>query len=296
MFETQVERAGIRLRAQSLGAGDAATVLLLAGNGCSAVYWPDAFCGRIVEAGFRVVRFDYRDTGASTRRAFEQHPYDLDDLADDVRSIIDALQLNRVHLVGLSMGGFLAQRIALDSPQKVASLTSMLSTSDYGVMLHTFYGGEAPASGLPAPSAEWLAALWRIPPGLSPTELLIESWRLANGQRAPFDRNYWKELVESAAALGDDLPAGEAHRQACLRSPRKNLLGELRRLTVPALFIGGTGDPIFPPGHAEASAAAAPGGRALSVEGLGHALNPEFFPRLTSAIIEHARGHGSPSA
>ncbi|MBE4751358.1 alpha/beta hydrolase [Corallococcus sp. ZKHCc1 1396] len=288
MHEHLLDRDGVRISYQVAGPLQAAPVLLLAGNGCGASYWPDAFCAPLLQAGLGVIRFDYRDTGASTHRAFEAHPYDLDDLSGDVLAILDALNLERAHLVGLSMGGFLAQRIALRTPRRVASLTSMLSTPDYGVLLHTFCGSEAPTSGLPPPSAEWLAELGRLPPNLSPSELLTESWRLANGPRAPFDAVYWQDLVATAAARGEDAAAGDFHRQACLRSSQKDQLQALRRLTVPALFIGGSEDPIFPPGHA-AAAADVSGGKALLIDGMGHALNPACFDAVTAAILAHVQ-------
>ncbi|RKG90052.1 alpha/beta fold hydrolase [Corallococcus terminator] len=288
MHEQHIDRGDVRIAYQVLGARQAPPVLLLAGNGCGASYWPDAFCAPLLQAGLGVIRFDYRDTGASTHRAFEAHPYNLDDLSGDVLAILDALEVERAHLVGLSMGGFLAQRLALRTPRRVASLTSMLSTPDYGVMLHTFCGSEAPTSGLPPPSAEWLAELGRLPPDLSPSELLSESWRLANGSRAPFDAAYWRDLVATAAARGDDTSAGDFHRQACLRSSQKDQLQALRRLAVPALFIGGSEDPIFPPGHA-AAAADVSGGTALLIDGMGHALNPAWFDVLTAAILAHVQ-------
>jgi pimeloyl-ACP methyl ester carboxylesterase len=287
--EIQVARDGIRIWAQALGADEAPSFLLLAGNGCSATYWPDAFCLPLVDAGFRVIRFDWRDTGASTHRPFDEHPYDVDDLAEDALAVADAFGAARIHLVGLSMGGFIAQRMAIDHPERAMSLTSMLSTSDYAVMLHTFCGGDPPTSRLPAPKKEWLDALGRLPPNLSLPELLVESWRLASGPRATFEPEYWRDLVESATRRGDDTLAGDAHRKASLRSTRKNLLPELAHAKVPALFLGGSEDPIFPPGHAEASANAMGAARSVILDGLGHALSPAYMARLVEEILAHVR-------
>ncbi|WPB80002.1 alpha/beta hydrolase [Archangium violaceum] len=262
-------------------------LLLLMGNGCGASFWPEPFCDLLAQGGRRVIRFDYRGTGLSSHEDFDQDPYDLDDLARDALGLLEHLKVERAHLVGLSMGGFIAQRLALRHPERVRSLTSMMSTPDYAVMLHTFIGGEPPTSSLPPPRADWMRALGQLPRDLSPREFLVENWRLANGARAPFDPDYWRELQALAERRGDSPRAGDDHRRAAERTPHKNLLPELPRLTPPSLFIQGSEDPIFPPAHAEAAANAAPRGRLLVVEGMGHALNPCFFPLLTQALLEH---------
>lgn len=262
-------------------------VLLLMGNGCGSSLWTDSFCERLAQGGRRVIRFDYRDTGLSTHvEDFGRHPYSLDDLAQDALGLLDHLGVSRAHLVGLSMGGFLAQRLALFHPERVRSLTSMMSTSDYAVLLHAFSGGEAPTSSLPPPDTEWMKALGRLSPDLPLLELMVENWRLANGSRAPFDEAWWRDLQRTAFARGDSPSAGHHHRQACERIQDKNLLPLLHRLTAPALFIQGSEDPIFSPVHAHTAAAAARG-RALVVDGMGHALNPHFLPVLTQALLEH---------
>lgn len=290
MSDRHLDRDGVRITYQVLGRQDAPALVLLAGNGCSSSYWPDAFCEPLLQAGLRVIRFDYRDTGASTHREFDAHPYDLDDVGADVLAILDALGVEWAHWVGLSMGGFITQRMAIQEPRRVASLTTLLSTPDYGVMLHTFCGGPAPTSSLPPPSQEWLKALGSLPPTLTPEAFLSENWRLANGARAPFDAAYWRDLGAVAAARGDDSQAGDTHRKASLRTPRKDLLEALRQVSAPALFIGGSEDPIFPPGHAEAAARAVPGGKALMIDGMGHALNPAFFDVLTTTLVAHVQG------
>jgi pimeloyl-ACP methyl ester carboxylesterase len=270
------------------GPPHAPALVLLMGNGCGASFWPEPWLERLVRGGRRVIRFDYRDTGRSSHIAdFNQTPYSLDDLERDVLGLIAHLGLGQVHWAGLSMGGFLAVRLATRHPHTVASLTSMMSTPDYAALLHTFIGGEAPTSGLPPPRRDWMEALSKIPAGLSPRELAVESWRLANGSRAPFDADYWRALQRLAEARGDDTLAGDHHRRACERIPDKNQLDALRRVTAPCLFIQGSEDPIFVPAHAEAAARAAPAGKQLIIDGMGHALHPAFFEPLAQALLEH---------
>ena len=285
--ETVLHREGRALGFAARGDSTHPPVLLLMGNGCGASFWPEPFCDGLAQGGRYVIRFDYRGTGRSSQGDFDQEPYDLDDLARDALAVLDHLRLERAHLVGLSMGGFIAQRLALRHPARVCSLTSMMSTPDYAVMLHTFLGGAPPTSSLPPPRAEWMRALGQLPRELSPREFLVENWRLANGARAPFEPAYWRELQVLAEQRGDSPRAGEDHRRAAQRTPDLNLLPQLARLLPPGLFIQGSEDPIFPPAHAEAAASAAPHGRLLVVDGMGHALNPCFFPLLTRALLEH---------
>ncbi|SET35876.1 alpha/beta fold hydrolase [Stigmatella erecta] len=270
------------------GSPGAPLIVLLMGNGCGASFWPEPWLEQLVRGGRRVIRFDYRDTGRSSHIAdFDRTPYSLDDLERDVLGLLAHLGLGQVHWAGLSMGGFLALRLATRHPGTVASLTSMMSTPDYAVLLHTFMGGEAPTSGLPPPRQDWLEALSKIPPGLPPLELSVESWRLANGSRAPFDAEYWRGLQRLAETRGDDALAGDHHRRACERITGKNQLEALRHVTAPCLFIQGSEDPIFVPAHAEAAARAAPAGKLRVIDGMGHALNPAFFEPLAQALLAH---------
>ncbi|MGV3622083.1 MAG: alpha/beta fold hydrolase, partial [Archangium sp.] len=272
----------VELHGDRFGETTAPAVLLLAGNGCSSEYWPEDFCELIVAGGFQVIRFDYRDTGFSSRGT---GLYSIPDLQRDAVRVLDACKVKKAHLVGLSMGGFLAQRLALDVPERVLTVTSIMSTSDYATMLHVFSGGPAPTSGLPLPSSEWLAALKAL--DVPARELMLESWRLAIGDAA-FDRQHWSMLMNRAEEHGDDSRAGDLHRAACLRSERLNILGELASAKAPMLFIEGELDPIFPVGHAAASAKAA-NGRQLKLEGIGHGLAPSFYGRIVDAVLEHLR-------
>ncbi len=280
---------GVELAFDTFGPAEGPTVLLLAGNGCSAVFWPEAFCSALSRAcGLGVVRYDHRDTGRSTHG----QEYAAEDLAADALALLDHLGRPRAHLVGLSLGGFLAQAIAVEHPARVASLTVMMSTPDYGSLLEPFMEGRPSSSDLQALTPEFMAALARIPESLSFVDRLVENWRAANGTRARFDEAYWRALQEEALQRGNDEASGAQHRTASLRSAWRDLRPRLRALDVPALVLHGTEDPIFPPAHARATAAAIPGAQLRLVDGLGHALNPDFFEEIVGALAAHVRHAG----
>ncbi len=186
--------------------GDGEPVLLLAGNGRSAAYWPDEFCALLRG---RVIRYDYRDTGASTRGTH----YDLDELAADALAVLDAADVERAHLIGLSMGGFLTRRIALWHPDRVRTLSSILSTPDYSVMLHSFCGGPAPTSGLPPPSSAWLAAVGQIPPD---ADILLESLRLPTARVRRSTRHSGRRCSRTPARTSPSVNC--IARRACARA------------------------------------------------------------------------------
>jgi pimeloyl-ACP methyl ester carboxylesterase len=122
-----IDHDGINLAAQSLGrAGDPAMVLVL-GATASMLGWPDEFCAGLAERGLRVIRFDHRDTGRSTTAPLGEVDYTVEDLASDVTAILDAYGLDRAHLAGMSLGGYIAQMAAVEHPERVASLTLIAS-------------------------------------------------------------------------------------------------------------------------------------------------------------------------
>src|ERR1700733_11959502 len=133
--ERLVSVPGSTLPSRSYGDPADPALILLMGNTMPGGFWPPRFCAALAATGLHVTEYDYRDVGGSTLGAFAQEPYDLLDLADDVLAIADALGRERIHLAGLSMGGFLSLLTALRHPDRVASVTSMMSTADYTVLL-----------------------------------------------------------------------------------------------------------------------------------------------------------------
>jgi len=141
----------VKLWYQTFGLPNNPPFILLMGNGAQGIFWPDLFCQKLAERNYYVVRFDYRDTGLSSHFDFDKHPYDFLDIAKDILGFLNALKLEKTHFVGLSMGGFIAQLLAIHYPEHVLSVVSMMSTSDYSSLLSTLEGRPFSPSGLPAP-------------------------------------------------------------------------------------------------------------------------------------------------
>lgn len=268
----RIEANGIELWHDTQGPPDGTPLLLVMGLGMQATAWDAALCAQLVAAGHRVIRFDNRDVGLSSK---VERPYLLDDLAADTKALLDALGIARAHVVGASMGGMIAQLVALAHPDRVASLTSIMSTT-----------GDR---DLPPPDPAAVAAITR-PRGANREEWIeggIETFRVLAGPDMPYDEAYSRaRIVESIARSWN--PAGFLRQlQAIMASSPR---GErLRGLRVPTLVIHGTRDPLVPLAHGKRTAEVIPGARWLPITGMGHALPPQAWPTAVPAILEHTR-------
>ena len=282
----------LELAYDAVGAGP--PVLLIMGIGAQRVLWPDELLERLASEGFRAIRFDNRDIGESTRlsqapvppvlpsmlRAIAKRPvpapYSLSDMATDTAGLIEALGLERAHVVGASMGGMIAQHLALEHRDKVATLTSVMSGP--GSVRHM----------LGKPKA--IKALLSTPP-TSRQEAQDHTVRLfqAIGGRLPQDEHRLRTSAGIAWDRGPH-PEGFARQWAAIMASGSRLRA-LRRLDVPTLVVHGTLDPLVPPRAGKATADAIPGARMLWVDGMGHDFAPAAIDVMVPALLDHMRRH-----
>jgi pimeloyl-ACP methyl ester carboxylesterase len=277
-----VERPdGTTLAVETRGRDDDPVLLLIAGAGWSRDWWDDELCERFVAAGLRVVRYDHRDTGESTHWPPGAPGYTGADLTADALAVLDALGVARAHLVGLSMGGGIAQSIALTRPDRVASLTLIATTAvDHRV-------GELPgvtpeqaapfADGAPEPDhADPAAAV----------EALVEGERPFAGPDA-FDEARIRAIARRVVARSRDLAASANHYQVLGGHDGPDDLSALAG--VPTVVVHGAVDPLFPVEHGRALAAAIPGATLLEIAGMGHQLPPATsWERVVDAVAAQA--------
>jgi pimeloyl-ACP methyl ester carboxylesterase len=255
-------------------------VLLVQGAGAAMDWWEDDFCRRLVAGGRRVIRYDHRDTGASTTCPAGAPDYTGRDLAEDIVAVLDALGVARAHLVGLSMGGALAQVVALDHPDRVASLT-LVATSPVG-----------PGTGgldLPPMTAELAATFAGDGPGPDWTDRsaavdhLVDAFRPYAGS-LPFDEAGLRAVAGRVADRSLDLASAANHLACDAGAEPTRALGDL---TVPVLVIHGTEDPLFPPAHGRALADLIPGARLLLLDHAGHELPRATWDAVVPALLAH---------
>jgi pimeloyl-ACP methyl ester carboxylesterase len=279
---------GIELCYQEVGEPDGEPLLLVMGLATQMIAWDEGFCALLAERGFRVVRFDNRDIGRSTkfrsagvpstldmfvgRRA--SAPYLLRDMATDTFGLMDHLGIESAHVVGASMGGMIAQTAAIERPARVRSLVSIMSTTGSRRVGHPSYRTFGLLLGKPPRERE--AAIERV----------LKTFRTIGSPGYPFEEERVREIAGRSFDRGHN-PAGIARQLHAItasgdRTPR------LRELDLPALVIHGRNDVLVNPSGGRATAKAIPGARLKLIDGMGHDLPRALWPTFAEEIAANA--------
>ncbi|UCG82919.1 MAG: alpha/beta fold hydrolase [Dehalococcoidia bacterium] len=288
----KVTANGIQIEYDTFGDPSDPPLLLISGNRAQLVGWPEPLRDQLAEQGFRVIRFDNRDVGISSKMddievptVFEiiasrekgeevRIPYTLDDMADDTIGLLDALDIEKAHIFGVSMGGMIAQLMAIRYPSRVLTLISMMcgtaGTPIENVKPELVSFGLTP---MPADRAGYV-------------EYNIKLHQLLAGSRFPLD----KRLARQIAQLSYDrcyCPQGVDRQMAAIMSAwdRTHALNSVKS---PTLVILGSEDPAIAVDDSRAVAEAVPGAELLIIEGLGHGL---LFPDIWSLWVESVTKH-----
>jgi len=283
---------GIEIEYETFGEPSGDPLLLIMGLGAQLTLWDEAFCQMLAERGFYAIRFDNRDIGLSSYfdeaglpdlpslmmaaaegRSIEL-PYRMDDMADDAAGLLEALGIERAHIAGASMGGMIAQTVAIRHADRVKSLVSVMSSTG---------NPEAPQA-----KPEILARLMAPPAAEREAriEQTVELARTIGSPGFPFD----VERVRERAARDHDRafhPEGAARQMAAILA-QPNREPELARLQVPALVIHGTADPLVPTECGRMTARAISDAELLLIEGMGHDFPPATFEQIADAIRANA--------
>jgi pimeloyl-ACP methyl ester carboxylesterase len=264
---------GIELCFETFGDPADPSVLLVMGTGVQMTEWEPEFVAAFVDRGFHVVRYDHRDVGLSTR--FESGAtYTLHDMADDAIGLLDALGIEHAHIVGASMGGMVAQCIAISHPQRVASLCSIMSTTG-AAGVGTSRRDAREAMTAPRPSSR---------DGV--IEVAVERAQLLRGGGFPFD----EEMIRRRAAAAYDraeYPEGRARHVAAILATGDRTEA-LRSVGAPTVVIHGAADPLVHVSGGGATAAAIPGASLVVIPGMGHEFPTGARPLVVDAVVENA--------
>lgn len=286
---------GVSLAYDSFGNENAEVIVLIAGLGTQMIRWTVPFCQALADRGYRVIRFDNRDSGSSTH--FSHHPavdfsalvttlmsgqrpdipYTLNDMADDTIGLLDALSIDRAHFVGRSMGGMIAQIVASEHPERVLSLTSIMSSS----------GNPA----LPQAAPDVMAMMMQPAPNPFEDEAGFLEHSLSFAQRIagtgyPFEKDNHRALVLQEILRAYD-PGGFGRQIAAIAisGDRRQQLASIK---APTLVIHGADDPLFVPACGEDTASAIPGAEFMLIDGMGHDLSHQFHKAIVDGIVRTA--------
>ena len=282
---------GIELEYDSFGSQTGRPLVLVMGLGGQMIMWDEGFCEALAERGHWVVRFDNRDVGLSTKfdaagipnvlELMQQSaagrtpavPYTLDDMADDAAGLLDALGLDDVHLCGASMGGMIAQTVAIRHGRRLRSLTSIMSSTGN--------------PSVPPAKPEAMSVLMTPPPTdrAGSLDAAVRTWRTIGSPGFPFDE---ARIRERAGRLYDRAfyPQGTARQLAAIVA-HGSRAEKLRSVSTPTLVIHGAADPLVPLEGGRDTARSIPGAELLVIEGMGHDLPEGAWPTLIGAISEH---------
>jgi pimeloyl-ACP methyl ester carboxylesterase len=299
----RVHANGVDLEYESIGREGDPVILLIMGFSVPLKFWPDSLCQGLAARGFRVVRFDNRDAGRSTHLAQlgapdlfaimaklpsgepPVAPYALDDMAADAAALLAALAIDRAHVAGASMGGMIAQLVAINHPSITKSLISIMSTTG--------------RPDLPPPKPEAFAAITSPPASLSREDLIARGIAIARVIGSPGFSATDAELSAFLGRVVDYAPydlAGNARQMAAiLAAPPRN--DRLKALKIPALVIHGADDPLVPVSGGEDTAESIPGAELLIIPGMAHDCTESLVPVHLKAIGDfvakvEAREHG----
>lgn len=295
-----IDTNGVTLTYDTLGNPKGEPILLIMGLGLQLISWPDAFCQGLVDRGYYVIRFDNRDCGLSTKmdqfgtpnlglafiKSLLRLPlsasYTLNDMAQDTVGLLDALDIENAHIVGVSMGGMIAQIIAARYPQRTRSLTSIMSTSG--------------RRSLPGPTAAARKALLSRPANPhdpdSVAEHLIRTFRIIGSPGYPTPDPVLRERI--GATVRRNVHQAGVARQLLAIAASGDRVALLKKIQIPALVIHGKNDPLIPIACGRDTAWLIPGAILREIDGMGHDLAPGLHDMLLDLIHAHSQGVAIP--
>ena len=296
MAEQTCKVGEIEIAYETFGEPSDPTVLLVMGLATQMIAWHEDFCRELADRGFHVIRFDNRDVGRSTAlrhlpaptirqlalRSKKAAGYTLSDMAADAVGLLDQLGIERAHVVGASMGGMIAQTIAIEHPQRVLSLCSIMSNTG------SRWAGQPKL------------ATYRVLLSVQPSdreqfiEHVLKMYRVIGSPGFDRDEDDLREMAGRSYDRGRN-PAGSGRQLAAIITSGDRTEG-LRGVRVPTVVIHGTKDPLVRPSGGRATARAVPGARLVTIEGMGHDLPRQAWPRIIDAVAENAARAATPAA
>jgi pimeloyl-ACP methyl ester carboxylesterase len=289
---TKANANGIKIEYETFGDPSLPALLLIIGLGSQLIHWQDEFCQQIADIGYHVIRYDNRDVGLSTKldgvgmpEIMEKvmaifsgqevtTPYTIEDMANDAVGLLDALNIDKAHICGMSMGGMIAQTFAINNPSRTLSLISIYSHSGRKEIVPTQEVMEAMMEPVPEEREQYI-------------DYQLNLFKLIYGTGLPFDIEFHRKVF--ARTYDRSFCPEGTGRQYLAIMVQKDRTPELGKLKMPSLIIHGDEDPLVPITGGKATADAIPGAEFMIVKGMGHVLPNlhAYWSDIKNAMINH---------
>lgn len=278
---------------ETFGDKNKPAILLIMGACSQGILWPTDFCQELSDKGYWVIRYDHRDTGYSTCFDYVKNPYDLHDMAQDAIGLLRYLSVKKAHLVGLSLGGPIAELVAVEYINNIDSITLIATSCDFRPMNLAFAGLSPETNALSRPIdiyLNWMKKFLDHPPRNinEHIELRLEGWRILSGFVFPFEEKKYYELHKEFLRRTRDISKLANHIQVCNVSEK--LINELpMQVKVPTLILHGTEDPIVPADHGKALNSKILGSKYIIINGMGHIPHKECYKAVINNIDDNCK-------
>jgi pimeloyl-ACP methyl ester carboxylesterase len=277
MAERMVETNGVELCTEAFGDPADSPLLLIMGMGGSMLWWEEGFCRMLAQGGRFVIRYDHRDTGRSVAYEPGRPGYTDGDLIRDAVGVLDAYGIRAAHVAGVSMGGALAQLLALDFPDRVLSLVVISTSFAVPAGRELPHSTERYARFVATARVDWSDAA-------SVVEYLVAYTRAVTGAGRGFDETAVSELARRDVERARNFASAQNHD---LLADDERSREPVSSIAAPTLVIHGTADPMFPIEHGQALAEEIPGARLLRLDGAGHGVDRADWETIAGAILQH---------
>lgn len=279
--ERMVQSGDAQLATIASGKPQKGTILMVMGATASMLWWPEPLVEYLADGGYQVIRFDHRDTGCSTTKPPGEISYDLDDLAGDLMAILDAYGVRQAHLVGMSLGGYLAQIDALRHPERVLSLT-LIASEPFGIS----YEAEGIGDDFMAHFSTMASLDWADSDAVA--AFLLKIAELSSGTRGTFDKSAALARIEGELSRTSSMQSAFNHS---MMAGSIDLHQTAADLHCAVLVIHGSDDPIISANAAYKSVQVVPRSELMILEGVGHELLEQDAPVIAERILTHCGAH-----
>jgi len=283
-------KAGLTIFTESIGKINKPPIVLIMGAMNQGIFWYDSFCQKLSDNEFYVIRFDHRDTGLSSMVDYKKSPYDLNDLTDDVIAILDFYNINKAHILGLSMGGYIGQLLGVNYPKRIETLTLISTTADHRPYMDATMGNFNNKYILPYPKKIFLDYIekGKAEPPKNESDIYnfqIEGWRIMFGNINTEDFKAITHLIELANNRSNNRYSAYNHGLAVSNS--KERINIVKNIVAPTLIIHGENDPCLPLEHGKFLNELIPNSKFEIIKDMGHMFSLTESKYLSDIIIKN---------